>query len=250
MLINRLEILLTLVCPWRCQRCCRGCDVNFPVNSHVTLEQMGRLIQYFREQQISVNILSLNGGEPLCNPEFEEICWLVCAQKWTLWKRIKLFTAYPLDEVRKRVALPKQIRKYCMPQTEPHKKSSHTPMFLSPVELGVLAKNQTPFYGSWETKLLCARQQGCGRCFSRWGFTASSMEATLGRVLGFPVFSKELKLWGNPDVCRQCIFGIRRRKRYKLEQAAMNGEIPEVSAVYQLEFLRQRNQLTESLPPW
>ena len=157
-LTTRFELMLTLECHWGCADCCRGLEKYYPADSHMTIEQGKRFIQHFKDEDIYITRLKINGGDPVHNPNFEELIWMFAGEVPGLFKKVKIQTAYTNKVIRSKYNLPENIELRCEPLDAKHYKSHHVPWFVSPVETGVLKEDEDPPFGSWATKKPCELQ--------------------------------------------------------------------------------------------
>jgi hypothetical protein len=202
-MIIKLEISVTLRCPWKCKTCFRGLGIAQPTGSDVSPEQVDRLVHYLKTTGLEIFRLHITGGEPLVHPELETILSIVASEK-EMFPRVILQTAYPLEQVTSRVRLPRRVEVQARPVTKDKFKKRHLGYFVSPTEFGLLSPGQVPPIGTALTEKVCKAQTYCGRHFDRWGFTACPLEAPFGRMFGIGVHSREYKHWADPDVCRHC----------------------------------------------
>lgn len=249
--LRRFELLVTLECHWGCADCYRGVDQCFPANSHVTADQMRRLLRYFDEENYHLDCLKINGGEPFCNPELGEIVALAFEAKPKLVSKIRLYTTYTLKTIRKRHKLPQDMRIICCPQTNTGYKQHHIPHFVSPTESGILQAGM-PIRGSWASERQCRLQIYCGRAFTTWGFSASGLEWTLSHLLGmWDQITQEYKEWGNPEICRHCPMCLSKPARKRLIRRAIAGDIPRTSHVFDVKNLSKAyDHLAKNQPHW
>lgn len=250
-LATRFEFMLTLACHWGCADCCRGLDKFQPRDSHVTVDQVQRFIQHLKDRGIFVRRLKVNGGDPVLNPDFEQIVHLFSAEVPKLFKTLKVQTAYPKRAMAAKFNLPKNLVLRCEPVDAKNFKSHHVPWFVSPAETGVIGPDDPPPFGSELTGKPCELQIRCGRSFERWGFTGCAQEGTLGRMLGIAPYSSVYRHWADPAICRHCPMCLGPVEAKKLQRRAMDGEVERVSRVFQAVDLRKTyDSMPSNFDPW
>jgi hypothetical protein len=231
-----MEFMLTLACNWGCKDCCRGLEAVQPRDSDVTPDQARRFITHLEEQDIFVRRLKVHGGEPVLNPDFEEIINLFGEHTETRFGKVKVQTAYP-----KRAVLAKynirwfdRLQLHCEPvdgrnESKQNVKDHHVPWFVSPQDEGLLSPDEPPPEGTALTSRACELQGRCGRSFERWGFTACAQEAVIGRAIGIAPYEDTYKHWGDPAICRHCPMSLGKDGSRELQARANRGEIARVS---------------------
>ena len=229
---SRMEIMLTLECHWGCKDCNRGLENHYLKDSYLPLEQIERLVQYLKQNHPPIEILKINGGDPVFHPQFQEAIDIFAKEIDGFIKHITIQTAFSKDVIRKKYSFPKRVRVKCEPLDAKGFKEHHLPRFISPAEEGILAKDEPPPYGSWLTKNPCRLQRNCGRSFERWGFMGCSVEGTIGRLIGREVHSKEYKEWTDPEICKHCPVCLGKKGEREFQQRVLDGEFPWVSSVF------------------
>jgi hypothetical protein len=243
--------MLTLACNWGCKDCCRGLENHQPADSHVTPDQIKRFIAHLKAKQVVVRRLKINGGDPLLNPDFEELMHLFAAEKPHLFNSITFQTSYPARYVKSKFQLPDGIKMRSEPLEDTNYKSHHVPWFTSPTEAGLIKEGDPPPYGTKLTGKACPLQRRCGRSFERWGFMACAQEGTLGRMLGIVPHTKELKLWGDPDICKHCPMCLEQDGANDFQRRAAEGEFNYVSKCFDLVNLKDvYAEMPETQQPW
>jgi hypothetical protein len=217
------DIALTLTCPWRCRDCMRGANIAQP-DSDVTPDQIVRLIEYFHDQRINIRKLYLQGGEPLNNPWLNDILQILSMECPSIFKYVRLQTAYSRRYVRGNVALPRRFHVRCDQIDGPNYKARHRKWLVSPTEIGVLSPDAIPPTGTEITGKSCHLQTKCGRGFEKWGFLGCSQEGVIGRFLGIDVHSSEYRHWSNPDVCRHCPATLPWQECREIQDKASRGQ--------------------------
>jgi len=226
-------------------------DTCYPKDSHISVEQAKRFIQHLKDNNIIVPRLKVDGGDPVFNPDFEEIIELFAQEYPELFQKIKVQSAYSKKVFYSKWKMPKSVYVRCEPQTRKNFKARHVPWFVSPTEIGVLKEGEIPPLGSWETKIPCKIQRVCGRSFERWGFAACPQEPVIGRLIGKEVHSKQHKLWADPDICRHCFESVGRPKKKEIQQMARDGIVPCPSEVFQFGNIKKiYDEFPKTHEPW
>jgi hypothetical protein len=226
-------------------------DVSHPKDSHVTIDQAKRFIKQLKDDNVKVSRLKVNGGDPVHNPDFEELIKLFVAETPHLFDYVKVQTAYPERAIRAKYDLPETVNLRCEPVDDKNYKAHHIPWMVSPAETGLLGPNDPPPFGSWATKKPCELQRRCGRSFERWGFVGCAQEAVLGRLLGIRPHSATYKHWANPDICKHCPMSLGREGARDIQTRADKGEFSRVSKVFDTVGLKMvYDTMPETHEPW
>jgi len=204
----RFGIVPTYRCNAACKWCNRFLDVLPWPDSDLSVEDLEIAGKIVSESDFDVLKIRLTGGEPLLHPDFVRMAEVI-KNIWKPFRPLVSFTngILPKPEV--------DFRFSCTPFDQ--KKIDHRPWMISPADLGLKSVNG---FGNE-----CGTQYGCGRLFDAFGFSFCVHAGSLGRILRKDVYSGKPRLIGEYDICKHCVYSLRRNEMFRLQIDAANGKV-------------------------
>jgi hypothetical protein len=189
------------------------------------------------EQGIRVHKCTLVGGEPILNPECQEIMDIAatCLPGLKIGRlltnnipgaRTEAEPRGKAKELRESLVLPppfKWVRASLDDPEDPMSgKTKHTPYFWSPKDYGLEAK--------WEN---CTVKNFCGKGLDSHGWSMCGVDGTIGRLLRIDPYTRDgVTLTETPGICQHCPYGLKREVNLATCARIEAGELKRISPTY------------------
>ena len=245
-----LEVNVSYRCNAVCQDCNRAVGLARFKNTELTAAVFQRACDRMTEQGIRVHKCTLVGGEPILNPEIQEIMDIAATSLPGL--RIgRLLTnnipgartdADPGGKAKKRreeLTLPHPFKWVRANLDDPENplsgKTKHMPYFWSPKDYGLEAK--------WEN---CTVRNYCGKGLDSNGWSMCGVDGTIGRLLRInPYHVDGATLEETPGICQHCPYGLKREVNVATCKRIEAGELARISPTYVEGFKRHKEEPME-----
>lgn len=214
----KVQVLVTQRCNALCLHCDKAVGLAHFHDMEMTQEKMSQFVTEALDQRVSIERMSVSGGEPVVNRDLQgildEMSRLNCPDM-PIYSNGMPATA----DKRAAIHLPDarfywEIAPLDNPLDPRSGKTKHIPYFISPADLGVDSM--------WEK---CSIRKGCGRGLDVNGWSMCGQAPILGRLLGINPYKSGASIHeqvNTPinDICRHCVYGTghsmrQRRIMYK-----------------------------------
>ena len=236
-----LEVGVNQVCNAQCEWCNRAIGLAKFKDMNFTAEQAREAVDIIIEQGKTIRRVTLGGGEPLLNPELQEIINEFDRLPGLRLGRV-LSNGQERGEPRKKIKLPRRWKWVTAPLDDPSDplsgKDAHEPFFISPADYGL--------HSEWEN---CTVKSFCGRGLDAYGFSMCGVAATIGRLIGVDPYwqdgpQRHRKI---EEICKHCVYGLEGRRKAQAEFTGRvhKGEIPAISPTFQEGLAKHRSEPME-----
>lgn len=241
----RLQVLVT----HRCNAVCDHCDkavglARFP-DIEMTAWRMKKAVHRARRNGLKFARVTLSGGEPVVNKELQDIIEETSRMPGMEYCRVLTNDLDSTKEKREAIEFPDErfawIKAPLDDTSDPksgknkprkrYRDRIHLPYWISPADLGLESTFER-----------CTVKSICGRGLDNKGYSMCGQAPILGRLLGvnpYPEDNDHLKEHINkpvPEICKHCIYGMRKDDERGLRKAALKGNVPHISETYEKAF--------------
>jgi hypothetical protein len=220
------EINTTYDCNASCKWCNRALDITSWPDSHVTPRQVKAMVAELKRYRITR--VTLGGGEPLMNPQLQEIVDIV-ATLGPVRRGYRVLTNTLDYRGRDLITLPKGFKWV----GSDARTKDHYPQWWSPADYG------------WEYTGQCRIIRSCGRGFDAWGFLCCGIAGILGRLLGVDPYRKTFVRDMMPDICKHCQHSLPRENIRRIHRRIKAGKLEYPTKTWWEVFNRHAKQRME-----
>ena len=246
-MMNSRKIILHSMYHWqihatlRCDRVCQWCDRLIGVvpwkNSDVLLDDICRAGKEVKSRGLKISWLRVSGGEPTLHPQLLELCKLL-----EEWKSISTKTIICTNKtIEEFPNVPEYRIRRSSVKRDPLK-DGHNPNLISPYDMGL--KTTIGIGHIPEYYYRCGLMRRCGQVFDAFGFTFCHRAGGIGRLIGIDPYSTVPLTKGIEDICRHCIYSIRRSDRLQLWKDVKDGKLKHPTETYRKGLERGPIELT------
>ena len=213
-----VELCVTYRCNVKCANCSNLCTQAPKNDGDLTPEDVRRFLDDSIEHNHKWGMITIHGGEPVLNPQIDEICRILASYKHAqnpgcvLW----LLTNNSSPEVKRRVT--EMHTKYNIPLGISTKKGTNADGKGNPIEyvpVNISAKDLGIDYDKG-----CFQTSNCGVCYNYMGYFGCSPMAAAARVFGYEPVARSIKNFTRDKImeafnmhCGHCGFSIPGLKR-------------------------------------
>ena len=207
-------IVPTYRCNMACKDCNRFLDILKWPDSDMSVRNLKKAANIISHSQFKPGRIRFTGGEPLLHPEIREMVNIVNEQ----WKPELRLVMFSNGAIKLKGRLPLRLN-----STTPDEKK-HRPYLISPADLGIEST------GGWKT--YCHVKKGCGLLYDCYGFSFCVHAGAFGRLLRIDPYKQKPFKEGIEEICRHCICSVAVSHRFKLQDAAMQGDFEYPTKTY------------------
>ena len=194
--INKLELHITLKCNLKCNNCNRLCNLYPEREEHMSPEQ----VEHFLSQVDYVGKMKVLGGEPLLNPQFDDIFDILVENvKKKKLGYVKFETNGTIKIDKSKVGI-NGIK--WQGTTQPRKR--HNPSTWAPNDLNIPARDMT--------KEACGIIRFCGFSLDNYGYLPCGNAVMIARLFGLThLYKRDYpggKPWGLDELCKHCFVAM------------------------------------------
>jgi len=219
-----IAINVTYRCQLHCRYCDRGCDVMQPEYSDISMTAIMRFCSQVKELRDrlrrqpyrgrrSIYMVRLTGGEPTLHPQFTEI--MEAIHTYLVRSKIVRRARVCSNGINKDKDYQLPSRRWSWrfaPATVKH----HCPFGLSPADVGMQGRY---------TGVSCRIQNRCGILFDFRGWHFCHSAPILGQWLDIETAHDEPVMQLDANICKHCIYSIRRPQIMQLSGRVKRGEL-------------------------
>lgn len=185
--LDLIEIDITYTCNLKCNNCNRSCS-QAPDNSHMTIDQIHKVIRQTKDSRRKFKKIRILGGEPLLHPDIIDIMNLLLEfrESESPETAVEIVTNGYGDKVREVINLiPEGIE-----ITNTHKTSSYVETF----EAFNLAPRDITNFSAEDYTKACWITRDCGMGLNIYGYYQCAVAAGIDRVLGLDIGIKNMPM--------------------------------------------------------